>query len=146
MNLALPFFGFSEPILAKKIKYYDKEFTLWDRFDVEGQLANSEMTMQQFFEYFKAKHNLEITMLSQGVSMLYSFFMSTQKKKERLSMPLVLSCHLLSFIHCFKYHNIVIIIFIGFHKLSVLFSFQDERCSIKCFEKEDTKTRESFSF
>merc|ERR1719495_2916492 len=43
VNLALPFFGFSEPIPAPKFKYYDKEFTLWDRFDIKG-----EMTLKEF--------------------------------------------------------------------------------------------------
>lgn len=80
VNLALPFFGFSEPLLAPKSKYYDIEWTLWDRFEVEG-----ELTLNEFLNYFKEKHALEITMLSQGVCMLYSFFMPKSKREERIN-------------------------------------------------------------
>ncbi|XP_066961014.1 ubiquitin-like modifier-activating enzyme 1 isoform X2 [Macrobrachium rosenbergii] len=83
INLALPFFGFSEPIAAPKNKYYDKEWTLWDRFEVDG-----EMTLEEFIKYFEEKHELEITMLSQGVSMLYSFFMPPAKRTERMALPM----------------------------------------------------------
>lgn len=83
INLALPFFGFSEPIAAPTNKYYDKEWTLWDRFEVDG-----EMTLEEFIKYFEEKHELEITMLSQGVSMLYSFFMPPAKRTERMSLPM----------------------------------------------------------
>ncbi|XP_033825185.1 ubiquitin-like modifier-activating enzyme 1 [Periophthalmus magnuspinnatus] len=89
MNLALPFFGFSEPIAAPKHKYYEIEWSLWDRFEVTGVQPNGEeMTLQQFLDYFKNEHKLEITMLSQGVSMLYSFFMPAAKLKERLALPM----------------------------------------------------------
>lgn len=30
------------------LQYYDKEFTLWDRFIVQG-----EMTLQEFLDYFQ---------------------------------------------------------------------------------------------
>ena len=83
VNLALPFFGFSEPIQAPKQKYYENEFTIWDRFEIEG-----EMTLREFIDYFKQVHDLEITMLTQGVTMLYSFFISQEKLKERYEMSL----------------------------------------------------------
>ncbi|XP_013188250.1 ubiquitin-like modifier-activating enzyme 1 [Amyelois transitella] len=83
VNLALPFFGFSEPIAAPKNTYYDKKWTLWDRFEVKG-----EITLQEFLDYFKNEHKLEITMLSQGVCMLYSFFMPKAKRQERLNLPM----------------------------------------------------------
>lgn len=83
VNLALPFFGFSEPIAPPNNTYYDKRWTLWDRFEVKG-----EITLQQFLDYFKNEHKLEITMLSQGVCMLYSFFMTKAKCQERLNLPM----------------------------------------------------------
>lgn len=79
INLALPLITFTEPIGAPKNKYYDIEWTLWDRFEVKG-----EMTLREFLQYFKEKHKLEITMLSQGVCMLYSFFMQKAKCEERM--------------------------------------------------------------
>ncbi|XP_032819064.1 ubiquitin-like modifier-activating enzyme 1 isoform X3 [Petromyzon marinus] len=89
MNLALPFFGFSEPIAAPKHVYYDTEWSLWDRFEVNGIQENGEeMTLKEFTAYFLEKHELKIMMLSQGVSMLYSFFMGQAKLKERLDQKM----------------------------------------------------------
>jgi len=88
VNLALPFFGFSEPIEAPKMKYNEIDFTLWDSFNVNGKMDDgSEMTLQQLMDHFKSL-DLEITMISQGVSMIYSFFMNAAKMKERLASPI----------------------------------------------------------
>ncbi|XP_050314109.1 ubiquitin-like modifier-activating enzyme 1 [Anthonomus grandis grandis] len=83
VNLALPFFGFSEPIAAPEKEFGGNKWTLWDRFEIQG-----EMTLAEFLQYFQEKHNLEITMLSQGVCMLYSFFMQKSKAQERLGLTM----------------------------------------------------------
>ena len=84
VNLALPFFGFSEPIASPKGKYMgvDGEVEidkLWDRFEVEN------VTLKQFVEDFKAK-GLDIQMISSGVSLLYASFYPAAKLKDRLPL------------------------------------------------------------
>ncbi|KAJ6599342.1 ubiquitin activating enzyme [Mycena vulgaris] len=81
INLALPFFGFSEPIAAAKLKYGTTEWTLWDRFEF-----SNDPTLQDIVNWFKTNHKLEITMVSQGVSMLWSSFIGKKKSEERLPM------------------------------------------------------------
>ncbi|KRZ62727.1 Ubiquitin-like modifier-activating enzyme 1 [Trichinella nativa] len=81
MNLALPFFGFAEPIRTPVKKFYDKEWTLWDCLELKG-----EMTLKEFLSYMKEKFNVEVTMLSQGVSMLFSFFLPLAKQQQRMNM------------------------------------------------------------
>eukprot|EP01111_Echinosteliopsis_oligospora_P018356 TRINITY_DN8368_c0_g1_i1.p1 TRINITY_DN8368_c0_g1~~TRINITY_DN8368_c0_g1_i1.p1 ORF type:complete len:1024 (-),score=345.47 TRINITY_DN8368_c0_g1_i1:36-3107(-) len=84
VNLALPLFAFSEPLAPPKKMITDQwGWTLWDRFEVQGDL-----TLQQFLNYFKEKHQLEVTMISSGVSMLYSFFLGKDKLTERLPMKM----------------------------------------------------------
>jgi hypothetical protein len=49
VNLALPFFGFSEPIACAVAKYNgETKWTLWDRFEVQGP-----MTLKDFIDYFQ---------------------------------------------------------------------------------------------
>ncbi|CAB4016231.1 ubiquitin-like modifier-activating enzyme 1 [Paramuricea clavata] len=88
INLALPFFAFSEPITAPKNKYYESEFSLWDRFELTLNDKGEEFTLQEFLDYFQNEHKLEVSMLSQGVCMLYSFFMPQSKLKERLPLKM----------------------------------------------------------
>ena len=89
VNLALPFFGFSEPIASPKGKYQgrDGEKTIdliWDRFEVE------DVTLREFLDDFKQK-SLDITMLSSGVSLLYASFYPPNKVKDRMGLRYVKS-------------------------------------------------------
>ncbi|KAI0068882.1 ubiquitin activating enzyme [Artomyces pyxidatus] len=81
VNLALPFFGFSEPIAAKKNKYGTTEWTLWDRFEFRN-----DPSLREISEWFRKEHKLDISMVSQGVSMLWSSFIGKKKSEERLPM------------------------------------------------------------
>lgn len=74
VNLALPFFGFSEPIAAPKKKYVGKEWTLWDRIEFKG-----DITLKEFVDWFQKELKLDIMMVSEGVSMLWSSFVGKKK-------------------------------------------------------------------
>lgn len=87
VNIALPFFGFSEPIASPKGKYLSTngEVTidkLWDRFEVD------DILLKDFLNEFKEK-GLDITMVSSGVSLLYASFYPPSKLKDRLVMKWV---------------------------------------------------------
>lgn len=74
MNLALPFFGFSEPIATPTHKYGETEWTLWDRFEFQN-----DPSLQEIVNWFQENHKLEVSMVSQGVSMLWSPFIGKKK-------------------------------------------------------------------
>ncbi|KAK5131607.1 hypothetical protein LTR08_000794 [Meristemomyces frigidus] len=86
INLALPFFGFSEPIASPKGEYQGPEGKmvidkLWDRFETE------DVTLRQFLDDFKKK-GLSVSMISSGVSLLYASFYVASKNKDRLPMKM----------------------------------------------------------
>ncbi|AGO11050.1 AaceriAFR433Cp [[Ashbya] aceris (nom. inval.)] len=84
VNLALPFFGFSEPIASPQGKYNDQTYDkIWDRFDIQGDIK-----LKDLIDYFKNQKGLEVTMLSYGVSLLYASFFPPKKLKDRLNLPI----------------------------------------------------------
>jgi ubiquitin-activating enzyme E1 len=86
VNLALPFFGFSEPIESPKMTYKGpggKDVALdkiWDRFEVE------DILLKDFLAVMEKEHGLTVSMISSGVSLLYASFYPASKLKDRLVM------------------------------------------------------------
>lgn len=82
VNLALPFFGFSEPI-APPVGTITEEWkwTLWDRFDIKAP-----STLRKLVSLFESEYKLELSMASCGSTMLYSFFMPKSKLEDRMDV------------------------------------------------------------
>jgi ubiquitin-activating enzyme E1 len=83
INLALPYFGFSEPIRTPVIKYKEAEFTMWDTFEIKYS-----MTLKQMLEYFETQYAFELEYINFGNLMIYSFFMPPKKINERMGMKI----------------------------------------------------------
>jgi len=79
-NLALPLFAMAEPIAAKKDKFNDLEWSMWDRWVLEGDL-----TVQEVLDHFEAKGLIAYSM-SVGSSLIYNNIFP--KHKERLGQKL----------------------------------------------------------
>ena len=91
VNLAIPFMTLGEPMPPKATKcmFQGKEWawTAWDSLDMVDETKGT-MTLGQFMDHFEREYNLEISMLSHGVSILYSFFANKKKVQERKAMPI----------------------------------------------------------
>ncbi|PRP83916.1 ubiquitin-like modifier activating enzyme 6 [Planoprotostelium fungivorum] len=84
MNLALPFWAFSEPGTAPKTKLAgDKFFTAWDRWDVN---IGGAATMNQFLEYFQQTHHLNVAGVFKGAVMVFVPMFPAHKKRKTMKM------------------------------------------------------------
>jgi ubiquitin-activating enzyme E1 len=87
VNLALPLFTFSEPQppahQTAVVKGEEWKWSAWDRIEIEGDL-----TLREFLKYMEDQYGLSVSMLSHGVSILYSFFASKRTVEQRMPMKL----------------------------------------------------------
>lgn len=87
-NLAIPLFTSMEPEPPKPTKALIKgeewKWTQWDRIDV----LEPNLTVEGLIVWLKEKYGLELSMLSSGVTILFSDFMDRKKMAERRVMTL----------------------------------------------------------
>ncbi|KDD76299.1 ubiquitin-activating enzyme e1, partial [Helicosporidium sp. ATCC 50920] len=79
-NLALPLFAMAEPIAAKTAAFRDLSWSLWDRWELEGDL-----TVSQVLAWFKQR-GLEAYSISCGQSLIYNNIFP--RHRERLEQPM----------------------------------------------------------
>ncbi len=88
VNLAIPFMTLSEPTPPAKTKAVVKgkewHWTSWDSLDMNL----GDITLEEFIRYFEAEYNLDVSMISHGVSILFSFFANKKKLAERMKMKM----------------------------------------------------------
>lgn len=88
VNLAIPFMTLSEPTSPAKTKAIIKgkewAWTAWDCLDMNV----GDITLAEFIVYFEKEYNLDVSMISHGVSILFSFFANKKKVEERKKMKM----------------------------------------------------------
>ena len=88
VNLALGFMASSEPQPVETqtsiIKGKEWKWSVWDCIDVD----KGDITMGEFIDIFETEYELDVSMISFGVSILFSFFGNAKKMKERRKMKM----------------------------------------------------------
>jgi ubiquitin-activating enzyme E1 len=80
-NLALPLFAMAEPIAAKTDKFKDLQWSIWDRWIIEG-----DVTVAEVLAHF-AEKGLTVYSMSVGQSLVYNdiFPRHAERKGQRVS-------------------------------------------------------------
>jgi ubiquitin-activating enzyme E1 len=84
VNLALPFFGYSEPAVCEKEEVRGMEISMWSKLDVDI----GDATMGEMFEYLEKTHKIGVEMCVCDGRILYSFFGNQTEMSRRMGMKL----------------------------------------------------------
>lgn len=80
INLALSYFGFSDPMAPLVTEFRGKKFTMWEHFEVKG-----DMTLRQFLDYFKETYGYVIEFINYNEFMIYATYVFPEEEiKKRM--------------------------------------------------------------
>ncbi|KAL9653197.1 hypothetical protein ABK040_009503 [Willaertia magna] len=91
INSSLPFLSIYEPKQAKIIAHLrtnQQALTLYDLFYID---EGRDITLKEFIDIFKERYELDITMITYGMHVLYSFFLRSNENLKYKIVPLVKS-------------------------------------------------------
>jgi ubiquitin-activating enzyme E1 len=84
-NLALPLFTSMEPeppkVTKSVVRGKEWKWTQWDRVDVK----DPDLTVEGLIGFLSAEYGVQLSMLSSGVTILYSDFLDRKKMKVHSS-------------------------------------------------------------
>ena len=87
MNLAVPFWSFSEPGPAEKKKLTEKiHYTLWDSWEIK----EGDITLGQLIDHFQSRFNLEVSGVFNGAVMVYVPLFPGHAKRKTSKMSALL--------------------------------------------------------
>lgn len=66
------------------VKGKEWDWTAWDSLDMNM----GDITLREFVSHFETEYNLDVSMISHGVSILFSFFANKKKLAERMKMKM----------------------------------------------------------
>jgi ubiquitin-activating enzyme E1 len=78
VNLALSYFGYTEPVPAPIIETENNKFTLWDLERLP------DILLKEVILYYERKYNIQIDEILIGSARIYSNIIKSKKQKERL--------------------------------------------------------------
>ncbi|CAG0912219.1 unnamed protein product [Notodromas monacha] len=81
VNLATPFFGFTEPVEPRKMKFKEHEWDAWSMIDIDG-----DVTIDQLIQHVKDKYGVVLDFINYETAILYAEFFATDKLEQRKAM------------------------------------------------------------
>lgn len=83
INLAICYFGFSDPLKAPTTDFKGKKFSMWDHFEVRN-----DMTLSEFLKYFKDNYDYNLEFINYNEFMIFASYFPEDEIERRSTMKI----------------------------------------------------------